>query len=166
MKIFTPVFIASSLAFSAAPTSSTVTVNLVNRDNMPVGTATIEEAVKGVKISLDLKNMPPGERAIHFHEKGECLAPEFKTAGDHFAPTNKEHGHKSKKGPHAGDMKNITVGKDGTLKTDFINAYVDLKSGSPTNIMGKALVIHAAADDYVSQPAGNAGDRIACAVIR
>lgn len=169
MKLLTPVFISSTLAFSAVPSSDSTTINVVNRDNMPLGTISLSEAPKGTKIILDLKNLPPGEHAIHFHEKGECLAPEFKTAGEHYSPTAKDHGHKAKNGPHAGDMKNVTVSKDGTLKTEIINAAVSLKKEAANSLLkagGTAFVIHAKADDYKTQPSGNSGDRIACAVIR
>lgn len=167
MKVFTPFILASSVSLFALSNSDKV-VNVINRDGFSIGTMTLSQAAKGTRIALDLKDLPPGELAIHFHEKGECLGPEFKTAGEHFSPSKKAHGHKSKDGPHAGDMKNVTVASNGTVKTDFINPYVSLKEGD-TALMkagGTAFVIHAKADDYKTQPSGDSGDRIACAVIK
>lgn len=167
MKMFTPFILAGTMSLPVLSMDGT-TFNMVDRDGIPLGKVTLTEMAKGTKIALDLKNIQPGEHAIHFHEKGECLGPDFKTAGDHFSPKPKEHGLKNKKGPHAGDMKNITVGTDGIVKTEFINPRVNLKSGDNSLMRagGTALIIHAKADDGQSQPAGDSGDRVACAVIK
>lgn len=163
VSLFVGVPSASALKPPAAKT-----VTLKNALNENVGTAVISPAATGVKIALNITKMPPGEHAIHFHETGTCTGPKFDSAGGHFAPASKVHGFESPGGHHAGDMKNITVGADGTLKTEFTNDAVVLAQGDNSLLKtgGTALVIHEKGDDYKSQPAGNAGSRMACGEIK
>jgi Cu-Zn family superoxide dismutase len=139
------------------------------RDGMgqSVGTATISAAAMGAQIALDLKNLPPGQHAVHVHAVAKCEGPAFTTAGGHFNPEMKMHGLESPTGPHAGDMPNFTVAADGTAKTTIMNPRVTLTDGMNSIFTngGTALVIHAAADDMKTDPAGNAGARIACGTI-
>ena len=144
-----------------------VSVSLKDADGKDVGTAKISAKGTGVKIALDVKNLPAGEHAVHIHETAKCEGPKFTTAGGHFNPDMKHHGLDNPEGPHAGDMKNFTVKADGTAKLTVEDPRVNLGGGDHSVFAGggTALVIHAKADDLKSDPAGNAGDRIACGLI-
>lgn len=143
-------------------------VNMLNAKGVKTGSATLTETTEGVKIHLEAKGLEPGTKAIHLHEIGKCVAPGFKSAGAHFNPDNREHGFDNPQGFHAGDLPNIEVSDKGTVSVEITAPNVTLTQGKKNSLLdedGSALVIHAQADDYKADPAGNAGDRIVCGVI-
>ncbi len=159
------ILLATPLA--AQQTSQTAIANFVGKDGKETGRAALTDADKGVLIEMEVSDLPPGTWvAFHVHETGACdHADGHKSAGSHFNPTEAEHGFLALKGPHAGDMPNQYVGQDGVMRAQVFNSYVSLDE-TDNGIRGRALMIHAKADDNRSQPAGDAGDRLACAVIK
>jgi Cu-Zn family superoxide dismutase len=158
---------AAALAF-ASPALAVDTASAVLKDasGKEVGKATLTVNPSGVLVSLDLTAVPPGEHAFHIHAVGKCEPPDFKSAGPHFNPDQTKHGYLSPEGPHAGDMPNLHVPADGKLQVEILVPNVSLSGEALLlDADGSALVVHAGADDYKTDPAGSSGDRIACGVI-
>jgi superoxide dismutase, Cu-Zn family len=173
-------FLMLSIALTATACSSVqrarnsvaaATVVMYNASGTPIGTAQISQDGSGT-VSVDIASisLPAGQHGIHFHDVGKCdgtTTPPFSTAGGHYNPMAKEHGLQNPNGPHAGDNPNITIPASGIGAVSFTTNRVSLTPG-PTSLRdadGSALVIHAGADDQVSNPAGNSGARIACGVV-
>jgi Cu-Zn family superoxide dismutase len=149
------------------PGTNTATAELRNARGQVVGTARFTEVSGGVRILLEAKGLAPGPKGVHVHEVGTCAAPDFTSAGGHFNPEGKKHGLENSDGPHAGDLPNITIGPDGTGRLESMNDRIALAAG-PKSVFdadGSTLVVHANPDDFRSDPAGNAGPRLACGVI-
>jgi len=164
------IWLAASLVASllAVPAFAADQASAVLKDAQgnEVGKATLTATPSGVLISLDLTAIPPGEHAFHIHAVGKCEPPDFKSAGGHFNPDSTKHGLMNPEGPHAGDMPNLHVPEGGKLQIEVLNPTVTLTAESALlDEDGSAVVIHTGADDYQTDPAGNAGDRIACGVI-
>lgn len=145
----------------------TAMAELRNSAGEPVGMATMVERNSGVEISVHITDLPPGVRGIHFHEVGQCTPPDFSSAGGHFSPQERSHGFEDPQGPHAGDLPNIEVGADRSGHFVLENDRVTLSRG-PNSLFdanGSAVVVHAGADDYQTDPTGDSGARVACGVV-
>jgi Cu-Zn family superoxide dismutase len=158
------------VGWSQAHAQSPVTAKVELKDAMgqSVGTATVTAGPTSTQIALDLKNLPPGQHAVHVHQNPKCDAPDFATAGGHFNPEGALHGFENGNGPHAGDMPNFTVAADGTAKATVTNPRGPVGADGYYSVFGNggtALVIHAMPDDMKTDPTGNAGARIACGAI-
>ncbi|MFZ4690849.1 MAG: superoxide dismutase family protein [Polymorphobacter sp.] len=150
----------------AAP-SLIITSELVNAAGSPVGTARLTQEAEGVRVIASFTSLPPGEFAVHLHAVGRCDAPGFTTAGGHFNPAMKQHGHLNPAGEHAGDLPNVIVSDDRKGTLDAARSGLRLVDGNAplVDADGAAIVVHAGPDDYRTDPAGNAGARIACGVL-
>lgn len=144
------------------------TAELKNREGQTIGRARLTATPNGVLVRVNLDKASAGEHAFHIHQTGKCEAPAFTSAGGHFNPGNKAHGFMDAKGPHAGDLPNIHVGTGGSLAFEYLAHGVTLGSDAKglLDADGAAIVIHAKPDDYRTDPAGAAGDRIACGVVQ
>lgn len=117
----------------------------------------------GVRIVADVEGLTPGKHGFHVHEFGDCSAPDAASAGGHFNPTKKKHGGPEYLERHVGDLGNIVADQNGHGKYDRVDRIIKLEG--PESIIGKSIIIHALADDYTTQPSGNAGGRVACGII-
>lgn len=153
-------------AGSAIAQDSAAAATLANSQGREVGTVSFTEGSNGLLLQADLHDLPAGTHGFHLHAVGACTPPDFKAAGGHFNPTEKKHGFLAKEGPHLGDMPNIHVPASGTLAFEFFLPEVTIdKEAQLMDKDGTAVMIHSKADDYKTDPAGEAGDRIACGVI-
>jgi len=163
-RLFSLLLIVVALASAS---SAKMLVELKDGQGKIVGSAILWETTSGIGLEVNIESLPPGEHAIHFHQNAKCEAPDFKSAGPHFNPEGKKHGLENPEGHHAGDNPNFTVGADG--KAHFKLEDKDVNMGSDSHSLfsngGTAIVIHAKGDDQKTDPAGNAGDRIACGAI-
>jgi Cu-Zn family superoxide dismutase len=131
-----------------------------------LGTLTLAPHMGGLMLTGRMVNLPPGTHGIHLHETGRCEPP-FESAGAHWNPTSRRHGTQNPEGPHLGDMPNLVVASDGSVAVSVMTAGGTLSGdGALMDGDGAAVVVHAAADDYRTDPSGNSGGRIACGVVR
>lgn len=160
---------ACSMPYIPGVTSPPPTAGATLKDSSGrvVGSAVFLQEDDGVRILLDLRGVTPGTKAVHIHEVGRCDPPNFDSAGAHFNPKKAEHGTENPRGPHAGDLPNITVEATGRGHLEVTNPLVTLKPGSASLLDGgrTALVVHEGPDDMRTDPAGNSGRRIACGII-
>lgn len=160
---------------SGTKNNTDIALDLISSDILTVDGKTIGQVnllglgEGGVQVNVMVSDISPGTHAMHFHEIGKCEAPDFKSSGGHYNPDQKAHGMKMADGPHAGDMMNVVAGTDGKGVFNVINDRVSISGDHGLHALldadGTALVLHAGADDYESQPSGAAGARIGCAVI-
>jgi Cu-Zn family superoxide dismutase len=179
MRLIASAVTALSLVAFTLPASSvraqdtmkkngTLVVPIKTSSGQDAGTASFKEAKDGkeLTITLNLKNIPFGEHAVHIHQSPLCEAPDFKTAGGHFNPDSKQHGTLNPMGHHNGDLpKNISIGEDHTGELTMKVDYLTLAADAPNSILGHSIMVHEKADDMKTDPTGNAGNRIACGVI-
>lgn len=146
-----------------------VSASIMDTSGKEVGMVKLQQTSAGVLVTAHVMGVSKGEHGFHFHQKGMCEASEkFATAGGHFNPGEDQHGLMVEGGPHGGDMPNQYADGSGMIMTQVLNTGISLDKDAPNSIWdedGTALVIHAKADDYKSQPSGAAGDRVACAVV-
>jgi superoxide dismutase, Cu-Zn family len=160
-----PAMLCALTAWGQAPKKAHA--NFVNGKGEKVGTATLTQTSGGVRIVANLTQLPAGMHALHIHTNGKCDGPDFMSAGGHFNPGMKQHGKDNPMGAHAGDLPNFTVDAKGKGKATVIAMGVTLADG-PNSLFhtgGTALMVHAAADDYKTDPTGNAGARMACGIV-
>lgn len=168
---FAPLLLAGcyALAGTEVPVS---TVNLVLSNGAVAGTVRAFDQPTGVLLRIEAAGLPPGTHGVHVHMVGRCDPPAFTSAGGHWNPTSRKHGHNNPAGWHAGDLGNVGIGADGRLVAGLLVPNANLyaaTAGAPNVVLdadGAALVIHAKPDDETTDPSGNSGDRIACAVLR
>lgn len=162
---------AQALGTPVADTDDQVAhADLIDTNGQQIGSAELIQTPVGVVlIRLNVRGLEPGTHAFHIHETGQCTTPDFSSAGGHYAPHGRSHGLLHADGEHGGDMLNIQVPQNGHVETERMARHVTLEPGAAGYLLdddGSALVIHSGADDYESQPSGDAGSRVACGVIR
>lgn len=149
-------------ASAHAEAPATVRAEMKDQKGQSWGEVTFTETPHGLLVKGRFSNTPPGQHAIHVHETGKC-EDAFATAGGHLNPTRKKHGVLVAEGKHGGDLPNLHVGAEGKVQFDYF-AH-DLKLRDIEDQDGAAVIVHAGADDYQSDPAGDAGNRIACGIV-
>lgn len=171
----TYILVLAGLLFGIGSFSSTswaasgAKAEIVNAKGEKIGSASLKQAGTDVKLNVKVKGLTEGEHGMHIHGAGKCEGPEFKSAGAHFNPHNKQHGLKNPQGSHSGDLPNLVANKKGKASVKAVIKNASLQEGSADSLLGPdgtALVIHAGPDDEVTDPAGNSGGRIACGVIK
>lgn len=146
----------------------TLTANLSGADGATIGAVQLSQNAAGVvQLTVSGSGLTAGDHGIHIHATGKCEGPAFTSAGGHFNPTARKHGFDSTEGPHAGDLPNLTVAANGTYSYVETSDRVSALAGATSlfDADGSALVVHAAVDDHVTDPTGNSGARVACAVL-
>ena len=140
---------------------------LKDKNGKTVGMAIFRDGAGGVIVNVEVKGMSAGLHAVHVHAVGKCEGPAFASAGGHFNPAGRKHGHRNAEGAHAGDLPNMLVTKDGSGRFEVLTDGITLQAGTTAifDADGSALIVHAGVDDYTTDPTGNAGDRAACGVI-
>jgi Cu-Zn family superoxide dismutase len=161
VRLLVPLIGSALLAACATPDElgPGPTIPLVNAAGASIGAVQAEQRASGTYVRIAVQGLAPGEHGLHLHAIGRCDGPAFQSAGPHWNPAGKQHGHLNPLGAHLGDLPNLTVSSNGRGALNF------LVSGALADADGTSLVVHAKPDDYKTDPSGNSGDRIACAVL-
>lgn len=163
--VLTVLFLTAAQGMALAATKAKAI--LINAKGEKTGEASFKEVKEGVEVSLKVWGLSPGVHATHIHEEGVCAPPDFKSAKGHFNPELKKHGKDNPEGYHAGDLPNIAVAGNGKGSVNFVTPDLSFKGdNSILKKGGTAVIVHAGPDDNVTDPAGNAGDRVACGIIK
>jgi Cu-Zn family superoxide dismutase len=155
--------------YDESPTSVVANAAILNAGGKVVGLASFRETRLGVRVEIKVTGLPPGRHGTHIHGVGKCDGPDFATAGGHFNINDKVHGVPGAATAHAGELPNLEVGANGTGALVFYSPHLSLNRAASNGLVfgaGTAVVVHAQADDYKAQPAGNSGARIACGIVR
>ncbi|WP_310498887.1 superoxide dismutase family protein [Sandarakinorhabdus sp.] len=154
--------------FGGSAPSLLISTRLLTAGGDELGTVQVMQEKDGTRVIAEIKGLPPGEYALHLHSVGACTGPDFTSAGPHFNPDARQHGRDNPMGAHAGDLPNLIVSASGIAMLDALQPGLKLAEGTAPllDADGAAVVLHARPDDYRSDPAGNAGARIACGVLR
>lgn len=164
----TAVLLALSVAGVAHAAVTTAEVELKpTQGSTTAGTVRFKQQDGQLQIDADIAGLAPGVHGFHLHEKGDCSAPDGTSAGGHFNPAGQQHGGPQNAPHHGGDFGNITADASGkaALHLSVPTSQISLDAGAPGNIIGRGMIVHADADDFVTQPTGNAGKRLACGVV-
>jgi Cu-Zn family superoxide dismutase len=158
-----PAVKAAAPKATAGPVTRAVAVLQPAKDGKVEGTLTFARAATGLKVTGRITGLPAGTHGFHIHEFGDCSAADFSSAGGHYNPTGHQHAGPSEARRHIGDMGNIEAGADGTASVDYTDPRLRLEGAH--GVLGRGVIVHANADDFKTQPTGNAGGRAACGVI-
>ncbi len=157
---------ATSLSAQAVEAGQEVEFGIVDRNGKNIGNAKLAQEQSGVRVRIKVSGLTEGKHGVHIHSVGVCEPPAFKSSGPHYSPENGSHGFLDSNGPHAGDLPMLEVGADGEADDyNFVTSRVSLNESSLKQPEGTSLIIHAKADDYLTDTGGGTGDRIACGVI-
>lgn len=142
--------------------------DIIDGQGQTKGQAMLMQEKGGIQVTVEASGLPAGVHAVHIHTTGTCTGPDFTSAGGHWNPETKQHGKDNPAGMHKGDMPNMTVGADGKGSLHYLIPHAMMKGGKAPlfDADGAAVVIHATADDYKTDPTGNAGGRLACGVLK
>jgi Cu-Zn family superoxide dismutase len=153
---------------AAGPAAPGASVEINDASGSLRATGTLQQRADGIAVHIQAHGMKPGSYGIHVHAVGQCAGPAFASAGGHWNPTGKQHGRDNPMGMHEGDLPNLVIGSDGNGTLDAVVAGGKLSDGAAAllDADGAAIVIHAAADDYKTDPSGNSGARVACGVVQ
>lgn len=167
--ILMPAILAASCLTACstfAPTGPQASAELSpTQGNTAAGTVSFQRSGDGVRVVADIVGLSPGPHGFHIHDKGDCSAPDGTSAGGHFNPAGKPHGHPLQGDHHAGDMPMLEADASGRAHLEAVLAGLSIGGGG-ADILGRGVIIHAAADDFATQPTGNSGARLACGVIK